>query len=299
MAGPPSRLAGHHQVIERFGLWKGMVAPGFAVNFLGVKTRTCFYPPGLFSHPQEQFVTSEPPPIDEEYFEWITVLESVAAARDRFTMLELGAGWGRWMVIAAAALRASGGLPYRFIGVEAEPTHFRWLRQHLQDNNVDLGNCHLIQAAIADRDGSVLFQTGRPSEWYGQAIVVHPVGWRQRLRQWVGRAEAQRPPEGVRKVRAVSLTMLLRPLDVVDLVDLDIQGAELTVLRPAAEQLARKAKRVLVGTHSPDIEAGLRALFRELAWENLCDYPGNGVSQTPWGTIRFQDGVQSWINPRL
>ena len=36
------------------------------------------------------------PPIDEEYFEWVDLLESVRDARGAYTMMELGAGYGRW-----------------------------------------------------------------------------------------------------------------------------------------------------------------------------------------------------------
>lgn len=68
------------------------------------------------------------PPFDEEYFEWIDLLEAVAAAKDRFTMLELGAGFGRWTARAAAAAKQRD-LSYSLIAVEAEPTHFDWMRE--------------------------------------------------------------------------------------------------------------------------------------------------------------------------
>ena len=38
------------------------------------------------------------PDFCEEYFEWIDVLESVLAADQQFVMIELGAGYGRWLV---------------------------------------------------------------------------------------------------------------------------------------------------------------------------------------------------------
>ena len=48
------------------------------------------------------------PPVDEEYFEWIDLLESVQAAGGSYTMLELGAGYGRWGVRAGLAARRKG-----------------------------------------------------------------------------------------------------------------------------------------------------------------------------------------------
>lgn len=105
--------------------------------------------------------------------------------------------------------------------------------------------------------------------------------------------------EQVKKVKAVNLSELLGTLDRVDLIDLDVQGAELIVLKAAAEQLDRKVKRVHIGTHSTEIEAGLRRLFDDLGWKSVHDYPLGSESVTPWGTIKFQDGVQSWINSKL
>jgi hypothetical protein len=84
----------------------------------------------------------------------------------------------------------------------------------------------------------------------------------------------------------------------VDLIDLDVQGAELEVLEASSEQLCEKVKRVHIGTHGRDIEEGLRARFRALGWENLNDYGSNCECETPYDRIRFQDGVQTWVNPK-
>ena len=74
-------------------------------------------------------------------------------------LLELGAGWGRWIVNGVAALRAQRPLPYHVVGVEAEPTHFTWMRQHLADNDVDPRSATLIEAAVAKTGGSVWFHS--------------------------------------------------------------------------------------------------------------------------------------------
>jgi hypothetical protein len=97
----------------------------------------------------------------------------------------------------------------------------------------------------------------------------------------------------------VSLNTLLRPLDSVDLIDLDIQGWEFKVLDVAAGLLDQKVGRVHVGTHGPEIESKLRTLFQRLEWESKFGYPSFSESTTPWGRIKFQDGVQSWVNPSL
>ena len=64
-------------------------------------------------------------------------------------MVELGAGYGRWIVNAAAAVRAYRDLPSSLTAVEAEPTHFRWLELHCSDNGVTATLVH-----AADRPAS-------------------------------------------------------------------------------------------------------------------------------------------------
>lgn len=296
-------------VYDRFTPWEGEVEPGWHVNWLGARTRTSVQQDmGGLAVPT--YVTSEPPALSEDFLEWIDVLESVVESVDSFTMIELGAGWGRWLVNAAVALRQlAPDRPYRLVAVEAEPTHFEWLRRHLLDNGIAPEQHTLVKAAVAAKDGRVRFQRGEPSAWYGQSIerddpaskLAGPVS---RLIRWSRNSIANRRVLGrdVRKVRhsrAVALSTLLEPLDVVDLVDADVQGVEADVFEAAAEELARKVRRVHIGTHDRENERRLRALFERLGWECRFDYEGGGESDTPWGPVVFEDGIQSWINPAL
>lgn len=254
---------------------------GFIVNFLGVVTRTEFWEPYHEidrRYPQDRHVFTEYPTVDEEFFEWMDLLAAILATENHFTMIELGAGWGRWTVNAAFTLKHLRGLPHTFVAVEAEPTHFRWLGQHLRDNALDPKPfCH-IQAAVAPTDGKVGFHSGEtewggPSKWYGNSIG------------------------GPNLVDAVSLSTLLQPLSLVDLIDLDVQGAEFEVLAAAATPLDKKVKRIHIGTHSARNEEGLRSLFGRLGWKCINDFSGSSSADTQWGRISFQDGVQTWVNP--
>lgn len=223
------------------------------------------------------------PPLDEEYHEWIDVLEAVIAAQDSFTMIELGAGFGKWIGRAGLAARLyHDQMPLKLIGVEAEPTHFQWLQQHLTDNGFGPESYELIEAAVDAEDGEVVFQVGDPGANYGQSIVRE------------GSAV-----ESVKRVRAVSLNRILSQLDQVDLIDLDIQGEEYRVLSSAINALNTKVKRIHIGTHGEQIERDLRALFRMHGWYKLNDYACQKTQMTEWGEVVFGDGVQTWINPRL
>ena len=106
-AGPhASRAAAHHPALARLPCWEGRVAAGFTADFLGVRTRASYVEgmvPGGIDAAHERHVRPPRPVFDEEYFEWVDVIDSVREARDRFVMIELGAGYGRWSVRAAAA----------------------------------------------------------------------------------------------------------------------------------------------------------------------------------------------------
>ena len=118
--------------------------------------------------------------------------------------------------------------------------------------------------------------------WYGQAI-----------------ADGTWSPEREVTVDAVTLSDLLEPLERVDLIHCDIQGAEAAVFEEAATLVASKVQRVHVGTHGPNVERRLRQLFSSLYWENVNDYVLGTSAETPWGRMHFQDGVQTWLNPRF
>jgi FkbM family methyltransferase len=223
-----------------------------------------------------------------ELTEWQALLDAVAGASGRLTMIELGAGFGRWTVYAAAAIRRyRPELKYRFVAVEAEPTHFRWLRQHTRDNGLRrwsrAGSCKLIEAAVSRRGGREEFFFGDPQGWYGQALV---------------RPENETADASVTEVETVRLSDLLRRLDRVDLVDLDIQGAELEVLSEAARYLGH-VRRIYVETHSDLIDRDLPAVFERASgeWALEISVPLGAQRSTPIGDADFASGgVQLWRN---
>jgi FkbM family methyltransferase len=288
-----------HPVFEFFPPQASGESAEFIFNFLAVRTRKTFCRP-IVTNPERNPPRDRWPPVNEDYFEWIDLLEAVHGAGERFTMIELGAGYGRWLANAAGAV-ARLGRSCHLVGVEAEPAHFDYLAQNLRDNGVAGSSCTLVRAAAGASPGSVWFHVGRPDEWYGQAIDANstPVSWWKR---WFRRGplrEVQADGKARELVRVVSLDQLLAPLPLVDLIDLDVQGAELDVLA-SSSLLDRRVGRVHIGTHNSGVEAGLRLLFQRLGWVNRGDYPCLTADvSTPFGPVSFQDGVQSWLNPRL
>jgi FkbM family methyltransferase len=294
----------HHPIFERFH----SVAPvepaeGFALDsLLGTVLRSEYYLTWLGP-------PSYPPPIDEEYFEWIDLLTAATAAQGRFVFWELGAGYGRWS-IRAAAVAGQLGIPIKLTCVEADPTHFGWLRQTLIDNGLDPHTHTLANAAVCGSHGRALLrgsETARaasdyaPELWYGQSIALVPSAtFRQRVatvaRSSVARLLRDRAP--LVGVDAVTLSELLDGSPIVDLVDMDVQGAELETVGSALDLLTDRVRRLHIGTHSTGVEVGLRSALEGAGWELGTDYSCGTTADTPFGRVSFQDGVQSWLNPR-
>jgi FkbM family methyltransferase len=299
----------HHPVVLRTRPRSRTLPAGFFIEFGAAITRAEWVNTSARVSATASVVEAPAtPPIDEEYFEWLDLLEAVEHATDgAFVMVELGAGYGRWSVRGALAARAAGLEPH-CVAVEAEPDHARWLRQHFHDNELQPDDHELLWAAVAPEGGFVPFRVGMAQAEYGQHIrkrtdLAYPdAAERRRLR---ARAVLGRPPRiahdrsGSMWVPSIPIVEILAPYPVVDLLDIDIQGAELAALAAATHALNTRVRRVHVGTHARDIERGLRELFAHHGWQCLHDYACQSTSDTPYGAITFVDGVQSWTNPEV
>jgi FkbM family methyltransferase len=301
----------HHEVFSHFKPFRGQVPADYGIDFLGIKTHREFVA-GLHTFDAGTMLETCYPAINEEYIEWIDVLESVVASRGSYTMIDLGAGFGRWSVRAAGALKQyTDQLPYRLISVEAEPVVFKWMGRHFQDNEIYAAKHSLIHAAISDAPGHVLFYIGapigspwdrKPDNWYGQFLAkdYDISGEYEEDGEYSG-YPARRHKSGWRSISVPSVTLpsLLKDLKLVDLIDMDIEGQELPAVQANIEELDAKVKRLHIGTHTKEIEDGLRQLLSAHGWRCLFDYSLFSKGETPWGTIDFENGAQSWVNPRL
>jgi len=240
----------------------------------------------------EQYEATAPLPNHEEYFEWIGLLDAVATARRRFVMMEFGAGFGRWGVRGALAARQVGLAPSEIAVtfVEAEPDHVQWLRDTIAMNRgLDGVKTNLVDAAVTGADGEVLFATGHSKEWYGQEITCAETDY------------ARLGLHAVNKIakRAVSIGTLINSVEMVDLIHMDIQGAEADAIESSVLILQGRVRRLCIGTHRQDFEARIRKALGNTGWHNVFAFPCGRMSETPYGPVTFQDGVQVWINSNL
>lgn len=282
-------------VFREFVPWTGNVAAGFDVNFVGQLTDVSFNS-GWDDEERKRDRYCQPsyPPIDDEIPEWKTMLSAILDTRDSFTMIEAGAGYGRWLVSAASACRVRHpDLKIRLIGIEADPTHYKWMHKHFLDNGLNPDGHRLIFGAVDDKDGEDTFLcSDDPSAWYGQHVAY---------------ADHHRTnfSDGYKRITVptFSIETILSDLDRVDLMDFDIQYAEGRAIPASIEIMTRKVKRVFVETHNIEIHDIVYRSFESHGWE--CTHKHgyvNGcpsVEITPFGPVNFQAGLQCWINRNM
>jgi FkbM family methyltransferase len=273
--------------------------PGFVTNFLGVRTRVDFV--HVF-HRHDGRVYGVPLPLHDGYFaetvEYIGLLKSVATARDRFTALELGAGWGPWLVAGAAAARVRGIGRIRLHGVEADPDHFASMLVHFRDNGLDPAEHRLDNAAVGVEDGWVRWPklADATGEWSVRPLEREDAAGAGGT-DYLGREFREHLD-----VRVLSIRDILRREDVWDLVQIDVQGTETEVCSAAADLLDERVRWLIIGTHSRKIEGDLVALFFQRGWvlENETTAQSRFAPHAPTlEAMTYHDGTQVWRNPRV
>jgi FkbM family methyltransferase len=236
-----SQSAKHHPVFRGIVPWSGKFPPGFEVDFLKTITRYAFEEDMSSAHKDRTNQTTPanlPGFNNDEYFEWIDLLESVKQAKNRYVFVELGAGYGLWTVRAFLAIKQLNPMPFHGIAVEAEPTHFEFLKQHCYDNGLNPSDYRLIRAAVWRRRGFKKFYIGDASGWYGQAIYqarsirALKTGALAFFHFVLYRLGLVRPSRRQREIFVPTITLneIISKCQYVDLLDMDIQGAKYDVI---------------------------------------------------------------------
>jgi FkbM family methyltransferase len=293
-------------LIAPFRVWSGTTPAGYWTNWLGVRTRAAvwtFTDDIVAAFSKERQDHPRFMPVDENSLDWVPLLQAVLAAGQSFVMVALGAGWGRWLSAGAFAARQTGR-DYRLVGVEAEPTHFRWMQEHFDENGLDPDRYRLLEAAASAASGSCWFQIGRAADWYGQSISPAAAASDDRTAPAAVGTVVEADGMKLQRVRCVDIEEVMAGLPRADYMHMDVQGAELDFLAAKPAVLQARVKMVNIGTHSEAIERGLRRLFTSLGWSCRYDVPMNGKVLMKFGSMKpcsipFGDGVQVWVNEAL
>ena len=259
---------------------------GFITDSLGVKTR------GTSLWDQVQFLvgTVIPPPIPNDFhaeaIEWIGLLKSVDSNRGKFVAMELGAGWGPWVVAGAVAARNAGIRDISLLAVEGDPGHFAFLRQHFLDNGLHPDQHLLFQAAVGVQPGRARWPRVDPRNSYGTRPIT---GVAAALSETLD-------------VEVLGIANLLATQKRWDLVHVDVQGGEVPICEAGLALLNELAHWLIIGTHSRLIDGQLVSLFARAGWVLENEKPAIFTFQpgaTSLEAMTRIDGTQVWRNPRL
>ncbi|WP_173983246.1 hypothetical protein, partial [Magnetospirillum sp. SS-4] len=302
----------YHPAFGRLSLTRPERDGELAVDVFGIRLRPDFerqLPAGRLTSGRGSGL-SVPPPHYSDHYRLLDLLMALEAADRRFVMIEAGAGYGRWLVTAAALIRRHPGLDIRetrLVGVEPHPTRFQWLLRHFTDNDLDPADHDLINVAIHVAAEPVLFRRDAspalPDDEacnYDQGLAFFE-GWREAARR---HREMVVATDGgshrLSSVAALPMSSLLDRVDgAVDLLHLDLRGAELQAVTAALPALAERVKRLHVASIN---EAGDMDLARQLVaagFDMIRHRPAASISLTAEGVLRTADGIQTWTNSRF
>ena len=160
--------------------------------------------------------------------------------KEKINVFELGSGWGRICLNIAGAvdfdLIDCSPKSYNLLAVEAEPTHYKWLKEHFESQNI---NATAVFAAISNSIGKCQFDTGSsdPDAEYGQSIsnMIKPNGIPSitGIFNYLSKKSL--------KVPMLTVDHLCEKYNFnhVDIVQMDVQGAEFDVLEGSKETIKK------------------------------------------------------------
>lgn len=144
--------------------------------------------------------------------------------RRGMTFVDVGANKGDFSLLGSALVGATG----KVLSFEPEPNNCYWIRRSIELNGYN--NIQLFELALGDTNGDAQLYLARKSGWH--TLIPH-----QRGRD-----------AGTLTVKKRTLDACLQEihLDQVDMIKVDVEGAELQVLRGARRTLCNNRQIVLL-----------------------------------------------------
>lgn len=160
------------------------------------------------------------------------------ALRGKRVVYDLGANVGYYSVIASVLLSRMGHV----IAFEPDVRNVSFFRRHLSLN--DIKNVQIVDAAVSDQSGTAAF------------------------RQEPSRSMGRLSDDGGVAVRTVALDDFIREsrAPVPDVMKIDVEGAEMHVLRGAERTLSELQPLIFLATHSAKLQQESRAFLSSLGY---------------------------------
>jgi hypothetical protein len=261
--------------------------PGHNVNFLGVAV-----PVEVFPFLANTAGKLDNVPIPANYHadmaEWAAAIRAVDLADDTFTMVELGCGWGCWMV-NTGVLAKRRGKHINLIGVEGDPMHMDLCHKTMSSNNIDSSEYTIVRGVAAGTSGTALFPMRQENEEnWGFKPIFNATKKQQRELK-----------DSYETLEMLPLGRIIANHKFVDLLHLDIQGGEGPLIRTTIDTISSKVGYILVGTHSRVLEGEIIALLDAHGWKLEIERPAIFAVGESGKLDTTVDGVQAWRNPKF
>ncbi len=265
-----------------------VAVPGLCTNFLGVRIDPKFLPSVLSSMVGQIDRVPIPGNWHADTAEWAAALRAVDLAENTFHMLELGCGWGCWMVNTGVAAKAAG-LKVHVAGVEADAGHIEFAREACLLNEFTEDEFELRRGIVSADAGTALFpRQEQAGEHWGNEPILNATPAKLAELNATGRYD---------QLPTIGLSELTDNSGRLDLLHIDIQGGEADFIRSCREELSALVAYLVVGTHSREIEGQLFETLLTAGWQLEIERPAIlNVDKEPYPKI---DGLQGWRNRRL
>jgi len=197
------------------------------------------------------------------HIEYASALMAVEqrAKPDRFVAVELGAGWGPWVVASGVAAKRLGVRDIRLVGVEAHAGRCQAMARQFQRNGLgDSGK--VLEAAAWPRNERVRFGVVDPHADQGGAATKETTS-----------TDYRGMDAAFVEVDGLDIPTICEGLGQIDYMHWDIQGAELSIARTFIDYLNSHVRYVFIGTHSMAIHGNLIELFYQNRWVQLHQAP--------------------------
>jgi len=283
----------------------------YYVDWMGIRTRISMLP---WAPIDLAGTTSTALPIPDDSYrseasEYAALALATNRAVDSLCIVEVGAGWGPW-VVAGLVVAKRKGLRGRGIAIEANLEHAMWAITHAYDNGIE---AELITGTPDNIIDALHASTA-------EMQVIHAAGWVENT--YLSFPEVSSEDMGVAvctmddtgtdyrgahlphiEVPAVALNQVFSAVNMrIDLLHIDVQGVEFELTSHEADSIQKHAVTMAIGTHSRLAEGQLQQFFLARGWGLRFDEPCNAIFTMTRPTLpgfTVQDGLQLYENPFL
>ncbi len=278
-----------HEIVRRYENVGRRAVADRLVNYLGVVIDP-LYLLGVLDGRQG---TVEDVPIPANWHadmaEFGAALRAVDLATDTFRVIELGCGWGCWLLNTGVAAR-SRGLKPSLIGAEGDLGHVKFAQRACKENGFDEAQAKIHRRIVGPKHGIALFpkQDTSGEQWNLQAIF-NATNAQIKAAERSGKFDV---------LEIVTLADFIDKGELIDLLHMDIQGVEADFVENCISTMNDVVCYTVIGTHSRQIEGRIFKVMIENGWVLEVERPG--ILNLVGATVDMRvDGVQGWRNPRL